>query len=291
MNHCILFGANGHLSKTKVLPALKSNNISVTSVTRNSKVDLSNIHSSKDTFIFMAIPTTHFIECYKTYEDDLDSFNGPIILEKPIGKDYSDFSKIKDFCTTKNINAIYNDHYLGKDYIRNIKTYDFPNVQDVHKISLILHEESCINDRINYFDNSGIINDMYQSHSLLILAYTLSMLYNNNYYEVLYEFSKLKNKLCLFKKAKQYEGKVSTEATIETIYENIFIEVKIGKYKKSEKCLKIHSCKGLYFYNLDNMSSNPYHYIFKNIKNNDTKNFLSISDVENMWKHININKY
>lgn len=103
-----------------------------------------------------------------------------IIFEKPFGEDFISFRKIQNnLLMLSNESQIFRiDHYLGKDMIRNILLLRFSNRlfehawnnEAISSIKIISFEKDGVEERIDYYDKSGAINDMVQSHMLQMLA-------------------------------------------------------------------------------------------------------------------------
>lgn len=106
--------------------------------------------------------------------------NHKIIFEKPFGEDLESFKVIQDellkFLDESQIYRI--DHYLGKDMVRNILILRFGNQlfencwnkNSIEKIKITAFESEGVDERIDYYDNSGAVNDMIQSHLLQIMS-------------------------------------------------------------------------------------------------------------------------
>lgn len=103
-----------------------------------------------------------------------------MIFEKPFGEDLESFKSIQNeilnFLDESQIYRI--DHYLGKDMIRNILILRFGNQlfencwnkNSIDEVKITAFESDGVDERIDYYDNSGAINDMVQSHLLQIMA-------------------------------------------------------------------------------------------------------------------------
>jgi glucose-6-phosphate 1-dehydrogenase len=103
-----------------------------------------------------------------------------LILEKPFGYD---LESAKDF---NNIFSKYfdeseifrTDHYLGKEMIRNILALRFANPlfekiwnkEFIDNIQVTVFEEAGVGSRGGYYEQSGALRDMVQSHILQIVA-------------------------------------------------------------------------------------------------------------------------
>ncbi|HKL61639.1 MAG TPA: glucose-6-phosphate dehydrogenase [Acholeplasma sp.] len=119
-----------------------------------------------------------------------DDFNSSIVFEKPFGNDLESAKKINEllwqYFDEKQIYRI--DHYLGKEMIQNILTVRFANKifedswhnNSIKSIKLIVKETDGILSRGGYYDSSGALKDMIQSHLLQMLA-LVSMEVPNSY--------------------------------------------------------------------------------------------------------------
>ncbi|MBU2259827.1 hypothetical protein KKC44_04445, partial [Patescibacteria group bacterium] len=115
-------------------------------------------------------------------EGDVHTKNIPFrcIVEKPVGHDLVSFQEIKKKllgCFQEE--EIYLlDHYLGKEAVRNIYylRYANPILEQLLKNSLIHHveiaalEPAGIEGRSGYFEKTGTLRDMFQSHLLMIAS-------------------------------------------------------------------------------------------------------------------------
>lgn len=106
--------------------------------------------------------------------------NSSIVFEKPFGQDLASAKQINEllwqYFDEKQIYRI--DHYLGKEMIQNILTVRFANKifedswhnNSIKSIKYIVKETDGILNRASYYDNSGALKDMVQSHLLQMLA-------------------------------------------------------------------------------------------------------------------------
>jgi glucose-6-phosphate 1-dehydrogenase len=103
-----------------------------------------------------------------------------LVIEKPFGKDLTTArklnSKLLDVFPEKSIYRI--DHYLGKEMIQNIMVLRFCNSvfeslwsnKFIDNIQISLSEKNGIGSRGGYYENSGALRDMVQSHIMQILS-------------------------------------------------------------------------------------------------------------------------
>lgn len=102
------------------------------------------------------------------------------IVEKPVGSDLKSaeatWAMLTDSFGEKAVYLL--DHYLGKEAVRNIYylRYANPILERLFKNTLIHHvevtaaESAGIQGRAGYFENTGILRDMVQSHLLEMVA-------------------------------------------------------------------------------------------------------------------------
>lgn len=106
------------------------------------------------------------------------------IVEKPVGHDLASFENIratlsKDF---QDDEVYLLDHYLGKDAFRNIYYLRFANPvlerllknTIIHHIEIVASESLGLEGRAGYFEHTGTLRDMFQSH-LVMMASLLTM--------------------------------------------------------------------------------------------------------------------
>ena len=107
------------------------------------------------------------------------------IVEKPVGHDLKSFEEVQAQLLKcfKDEEIYLLDHYLGKEAVRNVYYLRFANpvFERLFKNSLIHHVEVSameslgLEGRSGYFDHTGTLRDMFQSH-LLMMVSLLTML-------------------------------------------------------------------------------------------------------------------
>lgn len=103
-----------------------------------------------------------------------------LLFEKPFGESLESAGGIQArLMTLAREEQIYRiDHYLGKEMIRNILTIRFANRifsecwhdGAIETVAVTSVETSGVEERLEYYDQAGAINDMVQSHLLQMLA-------------------------------------------------------------------------------------------------------------------------
>ena len=111
---------------------------------------------------------------------EMGNTNQSIIFEKPFGHDLESAKGINEmlwnYFDEKQIYRI--DHYLGKEMIQNIMMVRFANRifeeiwhnRSIKSVKIIARETDGILGRAGYYDTSGALKDMVQSHLLQMLS-------------------------------------------------------------------------------------------------------------------------
>jgi len=105
-----------------------------------------------------------------------------IMIEKPFGSNLHTASNLnKVLCASFNDRNIYRiDHYLGKEMLQNIMVIRFVNTvfeplwnnSYIDNVQITVAENEGIGNRGAYYDQTGAMRDMIQSHLLQMLAVT-----------------------------------------------------------------------------------------------------------------------
>lgn len=103
-----------------------------------------------------------------------------VVYEKPFGQDLGSARKINDSIgSVFREDQVYRvDHYLGKEQISNIALARFTNRvleplwnhEHLDSVQIVLDENQGLEGRGNYYDQSGAMKDMVQSHMLQVAA-------------------------------------------------------------------------------------------------------------------------
>jgi glucose-6-phosphate 1-dehydrogenase len=105
-----------------------------------------------------------------------------IIIEKPFGQDLKTARQLN-----KQVHAVFDeaqifriDHYLGKETVQNLMTFRFANAifeplwnrNYVDHVEISALETVGVEHRAGYYDQTGIVRDMFQNHMLQLLTLT-----------------------------------------------------------------------------------------------------------------------
>jgi glucose-6-phosphate 1-dehydrogenase len=103
-----------------------------------------------------------------------------IIIEKPFGRDLQSAEDLnRQVHHVFNEDQVYRiDHYLGKETVQNILAFRFGNAifeplwnrNYVDHVQITVTETVGIEHRAGYYDNAGVVRDMFQSHLLQLVT-------------------------------------------------------------------------------------------------------------------------
>ncbi len=103
-----------------------------------------------------------------------------IIIEKPFGHDLASAKSLNKVIRSHfHEDQIYRiDHYLGKETVQNLLVFRFANTlfeplwnsNYIDHVQITVAETVSIGNRADYYDNAGILRDMFQNHLLQLLC-------------------------------------------------------------------------------------------------------------------------
>lgn len=104
-----------------------------------------------------------------------------VVIEKPFGRDLKSArelnSKIAEFFREEQVFRI--DHYLGKETVQNILMFRFANAifepiwnrRYIDHVQITVAETLGVEKRAGYYEQTGVLRDMFQNHILQVLAF------------------------------------------------------------------------------------------------------------------------
>ncbi|MFA5239897.1 MAG: glucose-6-phosphate dehydrogenase [Phycisphaerae bacterium] len=103
-----------------------------------------------------------------------------LVIEKPFGRDLQSAAELNEkISRCFNESQIYRiDHYLGKETVQNILMFRFANIifepvwnrDYIDHIQITIAESMGIGHRGSYYDQAGVLRDIFQNHMLQMLA-------------------------------------------------------------------------------------------------------------------------
>ena len=103
-----------------------------------------------------------------------------VVIEKPFGHDLTSAMKLNENIRRYlNEDQIYRiDHYLGKETVQNILMFRFANAifepiwnrRYIDNIQIIVTETLGVEHRAGYYEQSGMLRDMFQNHMMQMLS-------------------------------------------------------------------------------------------------------------------------
>ena len=105
-----------------------------------------------------------------------------IVLEKPFGSDLESARALNQaiHATFEEDQVFRIDHYLGKETVQNLLTLRFANAifepiwnrNFIDHVQITVAESVGVGDRAGYYDQAGVLRDMFQNHVMQLLALT-----------------------------------------------------------------------------------------------------------------------
>ncbi|MGE0802529.1 MAG: glucose-6-phosphate dehydrogenase [Lautropia sp.] len=133
---------------------------------------------------YAALPASRFADLMALIDGPRDPAQLRVVLEKPLGFSGDESRRIEDVVAEHLDEAqVYRiDHYLGKQAVQNLLALRLGNLvfeplfnrEHVAHVEITVAEHLGVEDRAGFYEQSGAIRDMVQSHMLQLLA-TLAM--------------------------------------------------------------------------------------------------------------------
>jgi glucose-6-phosphate 1-dehydrogenase len=304
-----IFGSTGDLVKRKVLPALNKMNIPnlrIFAIGRKDFIDKmyldfackeeciikdkihyfktnfgkrdickeceKNLLKGEKNYFYISLPPDLLPIVFKKIKKIIDlGFSVEVLIEKPFGSSLNEAKKLSKTLKHYGINKhlTINDHYLFKEEILKLKKTGF------REFEFYLLEKVGLEGRITYYDKSGALIDMIQSHMLNIL------------FKLLHK-EELKNVEIVSYNRKQYIGyksELGKKSDTET-FADVILKIKGKKIRlvTGKKFSKKES-----FINIDRKKiwieeGEPYLKIFSHFFEGKMENFTNIENAIKAWE-------
>ena len=143
--------------------------------------ELAQAGPGRDRIIYLATASDYFGPlCKRLAEAGVLTPQTRVVLEKPIGVDAQSATAVNaavaEYFEEDQIYRI--DHYLGKETVQNLLALRFANVlfeplwrsSVVEEVQITVAENMGVEDRLGFYDETGALRDMVQSHLLQLLC-------------------------------------------------------------------------------------------------------------------------
>lgn len=316
----ILIGITGDLSKLKLLPALgqlKQKNLlpdrfKLVGVSRRDgadlfKMDLEQVDDylrlkkylddietewgtkANRLFYLSVAPKVSLPIIEKLGQTGLSEVdNTKLLLEKPFGLDKKDaehFLEVTGLHFKKE--QVYRvDHYLAKETVRAFKHIE---IKDVEHIEICASETVGVDGRESFYEQTGALRDLVQSHLLLVAARIISPADRLGVLKKMY----IKNQSDV--QRAQYQGYrelignpesvVETKVSLKVFYDDISITLKTGKaLNKKSTDVFIFYKNGTTEHLSLNDTKNAYEQVFLDAFAGEKNNFVTQEEVLETWR-------
>jgi glucose-6-phosphate 1-dehydrogenase len=142
--------------------------------------------TGKNRIFYLATPPTTYediiINLQKSGLSKEENNKIKIVIEKPFGKDLQSARKLDDvLLNVFEENQVYRiDHYLAKETVQNILMFRFANSifeplwnrRYIDHVQITSAETIGIEKRAGYYENAGVLRDMFQNHMFQLLSLT-----------------------------------------------------------------------------------------------------------------------
>ncbi len=164
--------------------SMVSGDLSTEETYQNVRDEIQDLDGQKHVLFYLAIPPSWYEAVAQglnsvQLQDEADGYKR-IVIEKPFGMDLASARALNQViqCVFDEDQIYRIDHYLGKESVQNLMVYRFGNsiLEPLWNRNYIDHVQICaaesigIEYRAKYYDNSGALRDMIQSHLMQVMA-------------------------------------------------------------------------------------------------------------------------
>ncbi|ACM23596.1 glucose-6-phosphate dehydrogenase [Thermotoga neapolitana] len=143
--------------------------------------DLMKRFGVRNLIFYLSVPPDVYVPIIENLSKaGLNTETSRIVIEKPFGKDLKSARELEQVLQRSfGEHQIFRiDHYLGKETVQNILVFRFANFifeeiwnnKFVDHVQITIAEGIGVEHRAGYFENTGLLRDIFQNHMLQILA-------------------------------------------------------------------------------------------------------------------------
>ncbi len=145
-----------------------------------SRLDAAIADAPRPIIHYAALPASRYVDLMALIKGERDPARLRVVLEKPLGRSGDDSRQIEEVvarCLDES-QVFRIDHYLGKQAVQNLMALRLGNLifeplltrQYVAHVQITLAEDLGVGDRAGFYEQTGALRDMVQSHMLQLLA-------------------------------------------------------------------------------------------------------------------------
>ncbi len=174
----------GRASLPALKPLLSTVALALGTAEAQSRLDAAIDGGPRPIVHYAALPASRFVDLMGLIRGPRDPSLLRVVLEKPLGFSGAESRRIEDVVAEHlDESQVYRiDHYLGKQAVQNLLALRLGNLifeplfnrEHVAHVQITVAENLGVEDRAGFYEQSGALRDMVQSHMLQLLA-TLAM--------------------------------------------------------------------------------------------------------------------
>lgn len=238
------------------------------------------LDKEKENLFYISLPPSILEKIFMYIAIISKKFKIRILVEKPFGNSFENARKISEIIEKNKLYVHLSDHYLFKDGFFKAKKEIENKIEKVNEIEIVSIEKLGLEGR-NYYDETGAIKDMIQSHFLNML------------FEIINPKELEKSEIEKFARGQYGNGKdkgyvkeLGKSSETET-----FVDVSFKTNKKKIRFVTGKAFKEkISFIKIDDKTfnledkENPYKNLFLDFFNNKKEKFQIIENALSAWK-------